>query len=120
MPTSQFIRPRVYVAGPISQGDPMANCRLAIQVGFDLMDLGYAPYVPHYSYFVDPDSATGKGRYKQWLELDHAWIRVCHALLRIPGESKGADREVKWAQELGIPVFYDIFTLTSEVPPLRH
>lgn len=105
------------MAGPISQGNPVANCQRAIAMGFELMDLGYAPYVPHYSYFADPDSLQGKGRYKQWIDLDLSWISTCHALLRLPGPSKGADREVAWAKKIGVPVFHDLFTLLAEVPP---
>lgn len=110
------IRTRVYVAGPISQGDSLANCRKAIQVGFDLMDAGYAPFVPHYSHFVDPASIDGKGRYEQWICLDFSWITASHALLRLPGPSKGADREVAWATQRGIPVYYDINELRRHVP----
>ncbi len=113
---TKFLRPRVYVAGPISAHDPVANCQRAIRVGFELMDLGYAPFVPHYSYFVDMDSTHGAGRYEQWIALDFSFISVCHALLRLPGLSKGADREVAFAHEIGIPVFYSIEALQVAVP----
>jgi hypothetical protein len=36
--------------------------------------------------------------------------------LRLSGESKGADAEVKLAQELGIPVYYHLHELTSSLP----
>ena len=111
------LRTRVYVAGPISEGDPVANCQRAIQVGFELMDLGYAPFVPHYSYFVDMDSTHGAGRYEQWITIDLSYISVCHALLRLPGISKGADREVSFATGLAIPVFYTIPTLRDAIGP---
>lgn len=111
------LRTRIYVAGPISDGDPVANCQRAIQVGFELMDLGYAPFVPHYSYFVDMASTHGAGRYEQWIAVDLAYIQVCHALLRLPGRSKGADREVTFAHQHGIPVYYAIPDLRSEIEP---
>ena len=110
------VRSRVYIAGPISQGDPEENCRRAINMGFALMDAGYAPYVPHYSYFVDRDSTSGKGRYEQWIALDLSWISTCHALLRLPGTSAGADREVAWAKQIGVPVFYDFVDLIRTLP----
>jgi len=110
------VRSRVYVAGPISQGDPVANCQRAIKVGFELMDLGYAPFVPHYSYFVDMDSTHGAGRYEQWIALDFSYISVCDALLRLSGPSGGADREVIFAYEIGVPVFYSIEALQVAVP----
>jgi hypothetical protein len=37
-----------------------------------------------------------------------AWLAKCDCLLRLPGESKGADNEVFWAKKLGMPVYYSI------------
>lgn len=37
----------------------------------------------------------------------HRLIARCDALLRIPGESRGADLDVARAQELGLPVYTD-------------
>jgi NTP pyrophosphatase (non-canonical NTP hydrolase) len=36
------------------------------------------------------------------------WIPHCHALVRMPGESEGADDEVMEAERLGIPVFHSM------------
>jgi len=36
------------------------------------------------------------------------WMLMCDAVLRIPGESPGADDEVDRATIEGIPVYYDI------------
>jgi 4-hydroxy-3-methylbut-2-en-1-yl diphosphate synthase IspG/GcpE len=46
--------------------------------------------------------------YDTWLTLDIEWLSVCDCLLRLPGESKGADIEVEYAREHMIPVFYTI------------
>jgi len=46
--------------------------------------------------------------YDKWMEWDFAWIDVCDCLLRLPGESRGADLEVEHAKLRGIPVFYSI------------
>lgn len=80
------------------------------------MDLGYAPFVPHYSYFVDMASTHGAGRYEQWIALDLSYISICHALLRLPGPSGGADREVAFAREIGVPVFESVEALQAAVP----
>lgn len=40
--------------------------------------------------------------------IAHRLITKCDAILRIPGESKGADNDVKLAQELGLQVYYKI------------
>jgi hypothetical protein len=39
----------------------------------------------------------------------------CDAVLRIPGESKGADQDVRIARERGIPVFHSV----EEIPVLN-
>ena len=38
----------------------------------------------------------------------HRLITKCDAILRIKGESTGADNDVKVARELGLPVYYAI------------
>ncbi|HTD40388.1 MAG TPA: hypothetical protein VK671_07205 [Mucilaginibacter sp.] len=38
----------------------------------------------------------------------HRLITKCDAILRIKGESTGADNDVKIARELGLPVYYHI------------
>jgi hypothetical protein len=39
----------------------------------------------------------------------------CDAVLRIPGESKGADQDVRIALERGLPVFHSV----EEIPVLN-
>ena len=42
----------------------------------------------------------------------HRMLEKCDAVLRIPGQSKGADQDVAIAMEKGIPVYYDL----EEIP----
>ena len=42
---------RVYIAGPMGQGDWTVNLRAAIHAADVLLGKGYAPYVPQLSYF---------------------------------------------------------------------
>lgn len=44
--------------------------------------------------------------------VSHALLRKCDAVFRIEGASNGADQDVMIAQELGIPVYYQL----EEVP----
>src|SRR5437870_10078759 len=44
-------------------------------------------------------------------------VSVCHGLLRLPGKSAGADREVAFAERSGIPVFSSVAELLSGLPP---
>lgn len=94
-------RTRVYVAGPYNS-DPGPNTERAIEIGQALLDLGYAPFVPHLSHFWHERFAND---HETWMELDLPWVAQSDCVYRIPGESKGADEEVQLARRLGIPVF---------------
>jgi hypothetical protein len=101
---SQRRPPKVYVAGPItSSGNLTENVRHGISVGNLLLRDGVIPFVPHLSELWNYVTVVG---YETWLYYDKEWIRSCDALLRLPGRSRGATREVRWANKLSIPVFY--------------
>ena len=104
---------RVYIAGPYSKGDVAVNVRSALAIAERLVDLGYSPYVPHLTHFWH---LTFPRPYAFWLEHDMEWLRVCDAVFRIPGDSSGADGEVREAELLGIPVFYDMDALMRALP----
>ncbi|WP_231555158.1 DUF4406 domain-containing protein [Cellulophaga sp. Hel_I_12] len=38
----------------------------------------------------------------------HRLLTKCDAILRIEGESKGADQDVKIGKELGLKIYYDV------------
>lgn len=93
---------RVYVAGPYSQGDTIKHLHAAVDMADDLLTDGHVPFVPHLSalwHLAFPRD------YEEWLAWCLAWLPQCQAVLRLPGESSGADREVLRALELGIPVY---------------
>ena len=96
------MKPLVYVAGPYSGGDTNRNVQRALRVGDMIVAHGGLPIVPHLFHLwdlVDPKP------YKHWLDLDLDFILRCDALYRLSGHSPGADKEVKVAKGLGIPVF---------------
>lgn len=95
-------RPKIYVAGPYSKPDPEANTLRAMAVWDELWGAGYAPFCPHWSHFQHQRFPRS---YEDWMAADQVWLDVCDAVLRLPGESAGADREVERASGLGIPVF---------------
>ena len=110
--TDQVVRkPRfIYVAGPYSSGDPVVNTRNAVLAGDELVRHGYVPFIPHLSmlwHFISPHDIHF------WYDYDIEWLYKCHAVLRLPGESTGADHEVNAAEMLGIPVYYSIEELLS-------
>ena len=101
---------RIYVAGPYTNGDVAVNVRTAYQAANQLAELGFAPFVPHATHFWH---MLFPRPYNFWLELDNQFLPCCAAVLRLPGQSKGADAEVKLAESLGIPVFNDIDKLAE-------
>ena len=73
---------------------------------------GFVPFVPHndmVQYMLDPDTLD----YETILLQDLAWVKKCDALLRLPGESPGADREVQYALSQGLLVTKNIDYLTE-------
>jgi hypothetical protein len=95
----------VYIASPYTKGDTALNVRRSIEAADELLDLGYAPYAPlltHFWHLISPH------RVETWYKLDNEWVKRCDCLLRLEGESSGADAEVELAVSLGIPVYYSI------------
>ncbi len=114
---------RVYLAGPISKGDLAHNINQASEAFARLALAGLSPLCPqwsafsggaHWSHFGDVvrvegvATATGCGlSHADWLRVDLLWVAVCDAVLRLPGESVGAEQETAFAKMNGIPVFTD-------------
>lgn len=110
-------RKRVYIAGPISKGDLAHNINQATAAFLALARAGLAPWCPHWSAFSGGVGRVGYTvvgiaganpndlRHADWLAVDLPWVAAADAVLRLPGESTGADREVELARLMGIPVF---------------
>ncbi len=76
------------------------NVRRAIEAGDRLLEMGHIPFI--FWHFVSPKPC------ETWLEIDRRWIDCCDAVLRLQGESTGADSEVAYALTLGKEVFYSL------------
>ena len=101
----------IYIAGPYSKSDPVINTSDAIRVGDYLAKRDFIPFIPHLTLFwhlIKPHDVNF------WYEYDNAWLRKCDCLLRIPGKSVGADKEVELAESLGIKVYYTVTDLLRE------
>lgn len=97
--------PKVYISGPItSSGNLTANVRNGIYMMRGLWDRGYWGFCPHLSETVNMVYPMS---WEQWLRYDYEILSVCDCMYRLPGYSKGADKEEEWANQLGIPVFRD-------------
>lgn len=98
----------VYLASAYTKGDVAQNINKAICIADILAEGGFAPYIPtltHFWHLVSPHP------WEFWIDYDAELLPMFDCVLRIPGESVGADREVMQAIELGIPVFYTISDL---------
>jgi hypothetical protein len=103
---------KVYISGPYTKGDIDRNVGKAIFYGDWIASCGHTVYIPHLSHFWDK---LYHHEWEFWMRQDLEWVRACDAVFRIEGESTGADMEVALAEELGKPVFYDIFELERKL-----
>ncbi len=103
---------KIYIAGPYTIGEVAQNVKNSMDTANELIVLGYAPVCPHLTHFLHMNNWQP---YDKWLEIDAEYVKVSDAVLRIPGESKGADKEVELAESLDIPVFYNIKELTKSI-----
>jgi hypothetical protein len=108
------MRTRVYIASPYSLGDVEVNVRASMDIWDQLLTAGYIPFCPLWSH---QQHAYRPRPYEDWLAYDFEWVAVCHAVLRLPGDSRGADAEVSLARSLGLPVFGSIPALQAGLPP---
>ena len=93
----------VYISSPYSLGSQADNVRVQLDRAHRILDYGHVPYAPLLSHFLHIYRARP---YADWLRMDTAIIPRCDVLLRLPGESKGADAEVDHAVSHAIHVCY--------------
>lgn len=96
---------KIYIASPYTIGDVAVNVKRQLDVADELMDMGFAPFAPLYSHF---QHMAHPRPYTDWIKVDLEWVAACDCVLRLDGESKGADGEVEYAKRIGIPVFYSM------------
>lgn len=102
VPVGRAERPWVYIAGPISLGDTHKHVHTALATWKYLWQEGLHPICPHWSSLQQMAFPIS---WEEWITFDLAVIRRCDAVLRLPGESRGADKETDEARRLSIPVF---------------
>lgn len=139
----------VYIAGPISKGDLAHNINQGTDAFLALAKAGIAAICPMWSAYsghahqvptspYSEDVNTDTGRYdlagcvfavasptpneltfEDWMRIDFELIRRCDGLLRLPGESVGADAEVEHAGKLGLPVFDSVAAVIERANMIR-
>lgn len=106
---------RVYIAGPMTnggQGYDMKRIHEAVDTYFTLIVLGYTPHCPQLTVFCD-FMCPNRLSHDEWLELDERYIDNSDVVLRLPGESVGADRECAYAKANGIPVVRSVAAIVD-------
>ena len=97
----------VYIASTYTKpiGKQLENVSKSIDAWEEIVKIGLTPFAPlltHYieeKYHHEPDF---------WYDYDNVILDRCDCVLRLNGESWGADEEVKRAESNGFPVFYTI------------
>lgn len=96
---------KIYIASPYTIGDQINNVRTQMIVFETLHSFGMMPFAPLWGSFQNLVFPYTR---EEWLEWCSTWVKSCDCLLRLPGESKGADEEVRVAIMNSIPVYYSI------------
>jgi hypothetical protein len=116
----------VFIAGPYlsgTNGDPrkIAHNRERLEsFALPIYERGHLPMVGEWMALPIIHAAGGRSpddpvfRAYQY-PVAHRLLECCDAVLRIPGESRGANLDVGRARELGLPVYADVGQL-----PLRR
>ena len=113
----------ILIAGPYRSGtgdDPArmaANLRKLEEASWPIFQRGHIPMIGEWAALPIWQAAGGQkvgdALYDQVLHpTAHRLLQRCDAVLRLPGESRGAENDVRIARERGIPVYFDI----SEIP----
>lgn len=89
-------------------------CRAGRLVPAPDIEPGAMRFIPHDRVVCE---ATIQGNdqmsHADWLGVDLPWVEVADAVLRLSGESTGADREVDHAIFHGVPVFFSVADLIA-------
>ena len=116
-------RMMILIAGPYRSGtgdDPkkMAeNLRRLEEASWPIFRAGHIPMIGEWValpvWHAAGGQTIGDALYDEVLyPTAGRLIELCDAILRLPGESKGADNDVKLARERGIPVYFHV----DEIP----
>lgn len=102
----------MYISGPITAGSRNHNFHQACEAHQALMLAGFAPLNPMATMTL-PFSWESHMKHWLWLECDLPWVEVADAVLRLPGDSDGADAELLHAAKYGVPIFYSVQELVA-------
>ncbi|ATM06943.1 MULTISPECIES: NUDIX hydrolase [Raoultella] len=115
----------ILVAGPVRSGTNnhpeliAANLDAMAQVALSIYRKGHIPVIGEWLALPIAKAAgskeTGDPISEEFLyPVAHRLISRCDAILRIPGESRGADLDVEEGKKRGLPIYYRL----DEIPVL--
>ena len=107
----------ILIAGPYRSGtgdDPQKmadNLRRLEQASWPLFEAGHVPMIGEWVALPVWRSAGGKtlgdALYDRiFYPAAERLLSMCDAVLRLPGDSNGADNDVRMARERGLPIYY--------------
>lgn len=111
----------IYISAPYTPSglmhyaprDAFRNVKRAMTVAVKLIKLGFVPICPHLSHFMHVH-VEEELSYDEWMEYDLKLLELCDAVLCL-GNSPGVKRELEYAKQLGLKVFYSLEELLEEV-----
>lgn len=113
----------VLIAGPYKSGTNgdtekiKANLLYLESFALPIFAAGHLPFIGEWLALPLINQALAKGEdnseERYLYPVAHRLIARCDAILRVPGQSKGADQDVQLAKELGIPVYYSLEELLN-------
>jgi len=116
----------ILIAGPYASGTNgnlelmTRNLKRLEEAAWPIFQAGHVPMIGEWVALPVLESAGASGP-NDPLAADVMYptaerlLQRCDAVLRLPGESRGADQDVAIAQRRGIPVYYSL----DEVPNVR-
>lgn len=116
----------ILIAGPYRSGtgdDPelmRANLQRLEQAAWPIFQAGHVPMIGEWVALPVLASA-GSSVFEPLAEqvmypTAERLLQHCDAVLRLPGESRGADQDVAIARERGIPVYFSIEEIPQRLP----
>jgi hypothetical protein len=120
----------ILIAGPYRSGtndDPNLmeqNLRRLEEVALPLFRAGHLPMIGEWAALpLMRIAGSQKPGDPAYLEIAYPiakrMLEKCDAVLRLPGESKGADQDVRIATELGLKVYYNLEEIIGKLPRIH-
>ena len=108
----------IMISGPYSTGarteaDRESNLRAMNEVAYDVFRRGHVPVIG-VNLALPIIAAAGSNKFEDlMMPLSLSLVDRCDAVLRIGGESRGADQEVERVRKRGCPVYRSIDELPA-------